>query len=111
MVWSSGDMTKRYQRMTDPIRKKIAKQIGGGIWKPEKKVGKGEMRSKKRDDEVPGDFQRVFRGTTETRNTFGRHPLGPGRRVFHGLAGGGYEIRTREGFPPTRFPTVLSGVQ
>src|SRR5262245_2404147 len=32
------------------------------------------------------------------------------KRVVAGQRGGGCEIRTREGLPPTRFPTMLTGV-
>src|SRR5215472_159744 len=32
------------------------------------------------------------------------------RSVFPGQCGGGCEIRTREGLPPTRFPTMLARV-
>ncbi len=31
-------------------------------------------------------------------------------RIVAGQCGGGCEIRTREGLPPTRFPTMLTGV-
>ena len=33
------------------------------------------------------------------------------KRVIAGQRGGGREIRTREGLPPTRFPTLLTSVQ
>src|SRR5215469_14263273 len=50
----------------------------------------------------------------ETRNETTRS-TGSGRAhdpsgVFAGQRGGGCEIRTREGLPPTRFPTMLASV-
>ena len=33
MGWSSSDMTKRYQHVTDTVRADVASQVGGLIWK------------------------------------------------------------------------------
>src|SRR6266545_1038989 len=35
MGWSSTSMAKRYQHITDPILKDVAKRVGGLIWQPE----------------------------------------------------------------------------
>lgn len=32
MDWSSSSMAKRYQHITDPILKDVAKRVGGLIW-------------------------------------------------------------------------------
>jgi integrase len=32
MGWSSSAMAARYQHMTDPIRRDIAKRVGGLLW-------------------------------------------------------------------------------
>lgn len=34
MGWSSTAMAARYQDMTDPIRRDIAKQVGALLWAP-----------------------------------------------------------------------------
>jgi hypothetical protein len=34
MGWSSTGMAARYQHVTDPIRRDIAKRVGGLIWNP-----------------------------------------------------------------------------
>ncbi|GAB2665640.1 hypothetical protein GCM10009743_47290 [Kribbella swartbergensis] len=34
MGWSSTAMAARYQHMTDPIRRDIAKRLGGLLWAP-----------------------------------------------------------------------------
>jgi hypothetical protein len=34
MGWSSTAMAKRYQHITDPILKDVAKRVDGLIWKP-----------------------------------------------------------------------------
>jgi integrase len=34
MGWSSTAMAARYQHMTDPIRRDIAKRVGGMLWAP-----------------------------------------------------------------------------
>lgn len=35
MGWSSADMAKRYQHITDEVRSDIARQVGGLLWAPE----------------------------------------------------------------------------
>src|ERR1022692_2105368 len=47
-------------------------------------------------------------GSTETGDE--TRALGCSKRVIAGQRGGGCEIRTREGLPPTRFPTLLAAV-
>lgn len=32
MGWSSSDMVKRYQHVTDPIRQEIAKRVSNALW-------------------------------------------------------------------------------
>jgi integrase len=44
MGWSSSKMAARYQHVTDPIRKDIAKRVGGVIWTEKKKSKKGKKR-------------------------------------------------------------------
>ncbi|MEV6287128.1 site-specific integrase [Kribbella sp. NPDC051770] len=45
MGWSSTAMAARYQHMTDPIRRDIAKRVGGLLWA----TGEGEIRSENED--------------------------------------------------------------
>ena len=50
MGWSSGDMVKRYQHVTDPVRREIAQRVGDVLWSKPKKgtaKAKGGKRSKK----------------------------------------------------------------
>jgi hypothetical protein len=62
---------------------------------------------------LPGEYGRpdgcagrLTETTTETRTSEGCTAEVPPSDVLAGQPGGGYEIRTREGFPPTRFPSV-----
>ncbi len=48
---------------------------------------------------------------TETEVGRRPDPVGPAFDVLPGQAGGAYEIRTREGFPPTRFPHLRQVVR
>lgn len=32
MGWSSANMAKRYQHVTDTVRRTIAEQVGGHLW-------------------------------------------------------------------------------
>lgn len=52
MGWSSAGMAARYQHLTDSIRKDVAKQVGGVIWKRTKKENKRKKRDK--DDGASG---------------------------------------------------------
>ncbi|GAA2352519.1 hypothetical protein Cme02nite_26380 [Catellatospora methionotrophica] len=52
MGWSSAGMAARYQHLTDSIRKDVAKQVGGVIWKRTKKEKKRKKRDK--DDGASG---------------------------------------------------------
>ncbi|WP_443333302.1 class I SAM-dependent methyltransferase [Streptomyces sp. CB01580] len=64
-----------------------------------------------RDAGRPGRQPLDFRHPSGTL-TPGRNARGPGRRSGPALwTGGGYEIRTREGLPPTRFPSPRLGVR
>ena len=50
MGWSNSAMAKRYQHLTNKIRRDIAKQVDGLIWKPEKrkkKPTKGKKRGRR----------------------------------------------------------------
>ncbi len=49
MGWSSTTMSGRYQHMTDPIRREIAKRLGGLLWRPSESADAGE------DEEPDGD--------------------------------------------------------
>lgn len=51
MGWSNSAMAKRYQHLTAQVRRDIAKQVGGLLWKPPK-------RKKKRRKERDGDASR-----------------------------------------------------
>lgn len=42
MGWSSPKMAVRYQHVTDPIRKEIAKRVGGLLWRDKKTRKKGQ---------------------------------------------------------------------
>jgi hypothetical protein len=51
-----------------------------------------------------------LRPPSETTQTPGGQPTAANAGVLAGHSGGGCEIRTREGLPPTRFPTMLTSV-
>ena len=51
-----------------------------------------------------------LRPANETSGPRNASPPAPPIGVFPGQRGGGCEIRTREGLPPTRFPTMLTSV-
>lgn len=42
MGWSSASMAKRYQHVTDPILKDVAKRVDGLIWRPANQPIEGE---------------------------------------------------------------------
>jgi integrase len=52
MGWSSASMAKRYQHITDPILKDIAKRVDGLIWRSADRPD--EPRSRPPDDESDG---------------------------------------------------------
>ena len=100
MGWSSSAMAKRYQHLTHEIRKDIARRVGGLLW---------ETGSDQDDDGAA----ECWRGLEGERMRPELRPLiligdssGRAAGVLAGCGGGGYEIRTREGFIPTRFPSV-----
>lgn len=45
MGWSSTSMAKRYQHVTDPIRKGVAKQVGGLVWEMDEDASDDEKSS------------------------------------------------------------------
>jgi len=70
MGWSSTAMVARYQHMIDPIRTKVAKQVGGLIWEVAKDKPKGKKKSKRKGKHPgePGAPRRATETKTETRN-------------------------------------------
>jgi hypothetical protein len=86
LEWSSTAMAARYQHVTAAVRRGVACQIGGLLWKP---------------------------SATQScnHNGNGRAALTGGPAVCAGDAGGGCGIRTREGVNPTRFPSLTTGDQ
>lgn len=53
MGWSSTAMTARYQHITDPVRRYVAKQVGGLIWGLQEGSGKGQDGAVNDDDPRP----------------------------------------------------------
>src|SRR6266496_1520965 len=51
-----------------------------------------------------------MRPSNEPTEAWGARLLAVGTGVLADQRGGGCEIRTREGLPPTRFPTMLTSV-
>ena len=84
MGWSSTGMAARYQHVSDPIRRSVARLVDGLIWA----VGRAELRPDLRP-----------RAGSAARRMADKAAL------FLVCKGGGCGIRTREGVNPTRFPT------
>jgi len=62
MGWSSTSMAARYQHITDPVCRDIAKRVGGLLWKPADEPWKGGSE---------GLGRSALRTTPVTRNEIG----------------------------------------